>query len=168
MKKSKISNTPLTFDIREDLLKKVNSFKAKSRARSVSEVIRYALDNFSFTKFKPEIKNHKQISVRIPEDMRVALAQNAKTKNVSLGELLRAALEDLPLVPKKSLAPPPAPKKVEAKKPAPKAAAKPAPKPVAKASPKPAAKTVAKAPTPKAKKPAVLAKKKKHTLAPSW
>lgn len=162
MKKSKISNTPLTFDIREDLLKKVNSFKAKSRARSVSEVIRYALDNFSFTKFKPEIKNHKQISVRIPEDMRVALAQNAKTKNVSLGELLRAALEDLPLTPKKSLAPPPAPKAAAPKAAAPKKveAKKPAPKPVAKASPKPAAKVVAKAPAPKAKKPSLLAKKK--------
>lgn len=127
MKKSKISNTPLTFDIREDLLKKVNSFKTKSRARSVSEVIRHALDTFSFTKFKPQVKNHKQISVRIPEDMRIALTKNAKVKNVSLGELLRAALEGLPATPKKSLAPaakPAAKKKAPAKK-----------KPVAKKKP---------------------------------
>ncbi len=144
MKKTNITNTPLTFDIREDLLRKVNSFRAKAHARSVSEVIRYALSSFSFDKFKPQVKNHKQISVRIPDEMRLELSKNAKTKNVSLGELLRAALEALPEVPKKvAPAPVAAPKAAKPAKAAPKAA-KVAPKVTKSVAKKPVKKAVAK------------------------
>ncbi len=69
--------------------------------KTVSEVIRYALEQFEFESYQPLRDPHRQISVRIGGRQRLLLKRYAKKKNASVGELLRLALESLPVRPAK-------------------------------------------------------------------
>ncbi|MDB4385560.1 hypothetical protein N9Z12_05875, partial [Opitutaceae bacterium] len=101
----------------------------------------------NFDRFESAREEHRQISVRLPADMKTLLSRQSRKKKVSVGELLRASLDEL------STAKPVAkPKVAKGKKKVKKAAAK---KPAAK---KPAAK---KAPAKKAAKKVVKKAAKK-------
>ena len=89
------NNPPLTFDLDTKLLDKIQSFQKKAKANSMSQVIRYAVTNFKYSKFKKERSVHKQVSVRLPLDFKNELFKISKDKKVSVGELLRVALEEL-------------------------------------------------------------------------
>ncbi len=154
--KSKAS-APLTFDLKKDLLIKIEDYQKKAGVRSKSEVIRDAIESYNYDSFQSEAEPHRQISFRLPVVQKRELSILARQKKVSLGELLRAALESLPDAPvraagnhkpkdttvirKATKAKKPAAKKAPAKKAAAKAA--PAKKATAKKAPakKPAAKT---------------------------
>jgi Arc/MetJ-type ribon-helix-helix transcriptional regulator len=172
--KSKAS-APLTFDLKKDLLQKIEDYQKKTGVKSKSEVIRDAIESFDYDRFQREAEPHRQISVRLPVAQKRDLSKLARQKKVSLGELLRAALESLPdapvraagnhkpkdttVIPKATKAKKPAAQKAPAKKaaakaaPASKATAKKAPamKPAAKKAP---AKKAAAVKTAPAKKPA--------------
>lgn len=62
---------------------------------STSEVVRLAISKFNFDRFKPAEKPHRQISVRLTSDMRTMLKRQARTKDSSIGELLRVAIDSL-------------------------------------------------------------------------
>lgn len=64
--------------------------------KNVSEVIRLALERCDFEAYKPNHDPHRQISVRIGSRQRSALRRYARSKNTSVGELIRLALESLP------------------------------------------------------------------------
>lgn len=174
------SSTPLTFDLEEELLKKMQAYQRAVAARSISAVIRAALEHFDFNSFKASSSTHYQLSVRLPEDLKGKLINISDRKNVSIGELIRTAVKYLcehkkqpqinkamattttakkTAVKKKPAAKKPAAKKAAAKKPAVKKAA--AKKPAVK---KPAAKKTA-AKKPAAKKPAVKKTAVKKTAA---
>src|SRR5690606_9046415 len=122
-KKSPSPASPLTFDLPVSLIEKITSAQAKLGLASTSEVVRLALANFNFDRFESTREEHRQISVRLPGDMKTVLTRSSKKKKVSVGELLRAALDEL------SVAKPAKPKVAQGKK-----------KPAAKAAKKPAAK----------------------------
>jgi predicted HicB family RNase H-like nuclease len=61
--------------------------------------VRLALQEFDVGSFQPAREPHQQISVRLAGKQRAALAQAAKRKDASVGELIRAALEQLPVKP---------------------------------------------------------------------
>jgi Arc/MetJ-type ribon-helix-helix transcriptional regulator len=157
-------SSPLTFDLKAGLLSKIENARQRLGAKSNSEVVRHALSVIDLSKLQLPAQEHRQISVRLPVKQKAALLKLAKQKKVSAGELLRAALDNLPAQlageePKKqtqqvdTMATKKAPAKKAAKKaPAKKAAAKKAP------AKKTAAKAVKKAPAKKAAKKA--AKKK--------
>ena len=93
------SAAPLTFDLPVSLLAKIARTKRGHALRSTSEVVRLALEQFDLGSFEPVRDPHRQISVRIAGKQRGALRQAAKRNDASIGELIRAALEQLPLKP---------------------------------------------------------------------
>ncbi len=93
-KKSTV-RAPLTFDLSESLLKKVDDYRRKSGLGSNSEVIRSAIQAYDFSSFRSDDKAHRQISVRIDAERKKELLKIARQKKASVGELLRAALEEL-------------------------------------------------------------------------
>jgi hypothetical protein len=89
-------SSPLTFDLRRDLLDKIEDYQRKAGIRSKSEVIRDAIESYDYSGYQREAQPHRQISVRLPVDQKRELLKLARQKKVSLGELLRTALESLP------------------------------------------------------------------------
>ena len=92
-------SSPLTFDLKDELLAKLESLQQKVGAPSKSEVIRHAISVFDYSSYQPAEKGHRQISVRLPLKQKATLLKLARQKKVSVGELLRVALEGLPASP---------------------------------------------------------------------
>ncbi len=166
--KKKTATAPLTFDIGGVLLGKIEGLQQKAKVSSKSEVIRYALSQFDFSGVTITPKSSKQISVRLSTKAKAELLKNSKKLKVSVGELLRLAVEGLPkkiaagviapvAAPKKAVKKA-APKKAAKKKVAKKAAKKAAPQ---KAAPKKAAKKAAPKKAAKKAAPVKAAPKKK-------
>lgn len=136
-KKASRPASPLTFDLPVSLIEKITTAQTKLGLASTSEVVRLALAKFNFDRFESSREEHRQISVRLPADMKTLLSRQSRKKKVSVGELLRASLDELstakpvtkPKVAKgkkkvKPAAKKPAAKKAVAKKPAKKAVKK--------------------------------------------
>ena len=124
----------LTVSLPEALHGELTGYAKRHGFANFSALIRYALDNFDAKKHLTAPEASRQVSFRIPDDLRSDLDKTAKKSGVSLGHLIRTALESLPEKPAG------VPKAVEKKAPA-----KAAKKPVAKKAPaKKAAKTAKK------------------------
>lgn len=95
-KASDRESSPLTFDLKDDLLAKLESLQSSHAGVTKSEIIRHAIAVFDYSKFAPEAQGHRQISVRLPGKQKAALLKLSRQKAVSVGELLRVALESLP------------------------------------------------------------------------
>ena len=78
---------PLTFDLPLELIARLEQLRKRNGLNSMSSVVRLALREFD--------SEHRQISVRLAPQLRKFLTRAARKKNVSLGELLRAAVEGL-------------------------------------------------------------------------
>jgi len=88
--------SPLTFDLPVSLLNKIETQRKKLGLASTSEVVRHALGEFNLSKFEANTEERRQISVRLPASDKATLVKAAKKQKVSLGEILRAAVEALP------------------------------------------------------------------------
>lgn len=95
-RRSEQENSPLTFDLDDDLLGKLDELCNRHGVATKSEIIRHAITVFDFAAFKPDVRSHRQISVRLAPKQKAALIKHARQKGVSIGELLRVALEALP------------------------------------------------------------------------
>lgn len=93
---------PLTFDLTLPQVQKIEAVRRARALRSASEVVRLAIAEFDISKYAARRPRHRQISVRLDPVLREKLRRHAKKKNVSIGELLREALETLPTRGKKS------------------------------------------------------------------
>jgi Arc/MetJ-type ribon-helix-helix transcriptional regulator len=93
-KKSKPSR-PLTIDLPLSLIEKIELCRRGSGFGSSSQVVRAAISSFDFATCRPQREKHRQISVRISSDQRAALQRYSRQKDVSVGELLRMAIEAL-------------------------------------------------------------------------
>jgi predicted DNA-binding protein len=91
-KKSTVS-APLTLDLPLSLIEKLGAIQKKAGLGSASETVRAAIEQFDFDRYARSNEEHRQISVRLPVEMKVKLAKYAKKKKNSLGALLRKALE---------------------------------------------------------------------------
>lgn len=87
--------SPLTFDLPLSLIGKLTAQQKKLGLKSTSEVVRSAIEEFDFEAYEASAEEHRQISVRLPGDMKTKLGKHAKKKKVSVGELLRVAIESL-------------------------------------------------------------------------
>ncbi len=94
-KKKKSVPAPLTFDLPVSSIDKLTGIKKKLGLRSTSAVVRIAIESFNFDGFHSSNEKHRQISVRIPEELKTKLAKFAAKKNASAGALLRAAIVGL-------------------------------------------------------------------------
>ena len=93
------SAAPLTFDLPVSLITKLAKARRGYALKTASDVVRLALEQFDLGSFEPVRDPHRQISVRIASKLRADLAKAAKRKDTSIGLLLRAALEQLPVKP---------------------------------------------------------------------
>ena len=67
--------------------------------KTASEVVRLAIAQFDFEACTPHHEPHRQISVRVAATQRAMLKRYARSKDTSVGDLLRLALEDLAVKP---------------------------------------------------------------------
>lgn len=95
-KKSAPTPAPLTFDLPVSLIAKIESHRKRLGLKSTSEVVRLAIGEFNLDRYESDSSEHRQISVRLPGPTKNALVKAAKKKRVSVGELLRVAIETLP------------------------------------------------------------------------
>lgn len=95
-------SAPLTFDLPISLIRKIKACQKGHGFQTASEVVRLAIGGYDFESCKPTRDPHRQISVRVSAEQRAMLKRYARTKSASVGELLRLALEDLPLKPAKA------------------------------------------------------------------
>jgi Arc/MetJ-type ribon-helix-helix transcriptional regulator len=93
--KSSSTPAPLTFDLEEPLVDKIEKCRESLGLGSTSEVVRLAISRFNYDRFKPTVAPHRQISVRLTSDMRSMLKRQSRVKSISIGELLRVAIDDL-------------------------------------------------------------------------
>ena len=96
-KKSSSTTSPLTFDLPVSLISKIESAQKKLGLGSTSEVVRLAIAKFNFDRYEIDSEDHRQISVRLPADMKSMLSKHSRKKKVSVGVLLRVALDELSL-----------------------------------------------------------------------
>lgn len=94
--RSKKKSAPLTFDLPLGLIGKIKSSRKSLGLKTASEVVRRAIEQFDFEGCKPNHEPHRQISVRVAAPQRAMLKRYARSKDTSVGELLRLALEGLP------------------------------------------------------------------------
>ncbi len=90
-------SSPLTFDLKEELLAKIEAARSSLDMATNSEVIRHAIETFDFGSYSAPVKAHRQISVRLRMDSKQRLVKLAKKHDVSVGELLRTAIDALPV-----------------------------------------------------------------------
>jgi Arc/MetJ-type ribon-helix-helix transcriptional regulator len=94
--------SPLTFDLPLSLISKLTAQQKQLGLKSTSEVVRLAIEEYDYEKFETSSEEHRQISVRLPGDMKSKLGKYAKKKKVSVGELLRVAIDNLEAKTKKA------------------------------------------------------------------
>lgn len=100
-KSSRKPSAPLTFDLPESLIARIETCRKGHGFATASEVVRTAIAGYDFESSAPARDPHRQISVRITADQRAILKRYSKKKNASVGELLRLALEAMPAKKKK-------------------------------------------------------------------
>ena len=98
---SRKPSAPLTFDLPESLIARIEACRRGHGFKTASEVVRTAIAGYDFEDCEPSRDPHRQISVRITSDQRAMLKRYAKKKDASVGELLRLALENMPVKGKK-------------------------------------------------------------------
>ncbi len=96
-KKSAPTPAPLTFDLPVSLIAKIETHRKRLGLKSTSEVVRLAIGEFNLDHYESDSSEHRQISVRLPGPTKTALMKAAKKKRVSVGELLRVAIEEMPV-----------------------------------------------------------------------
>jgi hypothetical protein len=128
MARGAAESSPLTFDLKVELLAKIEKIRSAHGFPSTSAAVRTALAVFDFDSYSPKREKHRQISVRLPAARKRELVRISRQKGVSVGELLRVALDSLSVRPVTGVASPKTtpdePMKKKAKKKAPKKAAK--------------------------------------------
>jgi Arc/MetJ-type ribon-helix-helix transcriptional regulator len=87
---------PLTFDLSLHQVQKIESVRRARGLRSASEVVRLAIAEFDLNAYAARRPRFRQISVRLASELREKLRRQARKKNVSIGVLLREAIESLP------------------------------------------------------------------------
>src|SRR5688500_20145078 len=94
-KSSRKPSAPLTFDLPESLIERIETVRKGHGFATASEVVRTAIAGYDFENCEPSRDPHRQISVRISADQRAMLKRFAREKEASGGELLRLAPETM-------------------------------------------------------------------------
>jgi predicted DNA-binding protein len=82
---------PLTLEV--EFLDRLSEPVREGRAKSVSEIIRTALENYDLANVVVMHPLQVQISVRLPVEIRRSLKKISRSKHTSIGQLVRAAVE---------------------------------------------------------------------------
>ena len=82
---------PLTMEV--EFIDRLGEPVREGKAKSVSAIIRTALERYDFTNVVVMHPVQVQISVRLPGEIRRTLRKTARSKHTSEGQLVRAAVE---------------------------------------------------------------------------
>lgn len=85
--------SPFPIQMEVEFLDRLSEPVRDGRARSVSAIIRTALEQYDFSDVLVLHAAQLQISVRLPLELRRLLKKTARSKNTSVGHLVRAAVE---------------------------------------------------------------------------
>jgi predicted DNA-binding protein len=82
---------PVTIEV--EFLDRLSEPVREGRAKSVSAIIRTALEQYDFSNVVVMHPSQLQISVRLPSEIRKNLEKVSRAKHTSIGQLVRAAVE---------------------------------------------------------------------------
>lgn len=84
---------PFPIQLEVEFLDRLSEPVRDNKAKSVSEIIRHALERFDFEDAVVLKAAQVQISVRLPAEIRKNLRRISRSKHTSVGHLVRAAVE---------------------------------------------------------------------------
>ena len=84
---------PFPLQMEVEFLDRLSEPVREGRAKSVSDLIRNALEKFDFANVVVMHPAQLQISVRLPVELRRSLKKISRAKHTSVGQLVRAAVE---------------------------------------------------------------------------
>jgi predicted DNA-binding protein len=84
---------PFPLQMEVEFLDRLSEPVRDGKAPSVSAIIRTALEQYDFSDVLVLHPSQLQISVRLPAELRRLLRKTARSKNTSVGHLVRAAVE---------------------------------------------------------------------------
>jgi predicted DNA-binding protein len=84
---------PFPVQLEVEFLDRLSEPVREGRAKSVSEIIRTALERYDFANIIVMRPSTLQISVRLPAPIRQNLKRISRAKHTSVGQLVRAAVE---------------------------------------------------------------------------
>ena len=87
------SSRPFPIQMEVEFLDRLSEPVRDGKAKSVSDIIRRALEQYDFSDVLVMHPSQLQISVRLPLELRRQLKKTARTKHTSIGHLVRAAVE---------------------------------------------------------------------------
>ncbi len=87
------SAKPFPIQMEVEFLDRLSEPVREGRAKSVSEIVRTALEKYDFTNVVVVHPAQLQISVRLPVEIRKNLKRISRGKHTSVGQLVRAAVE---------------------------------------------------------------------------
>lgn len=103
---------PFPIQMEVEFLDRLSEPVRDGKAKSVSDIIRSALERYDFSDVVVMHPAQLQISVRLPLEIRRQLKKTARSKHTSVGHLVRAAVEaylpELEALPAPEKAPKPA------------------------------------------------------------
>ena len=82
---------PITMEV--EFLDRLSEPVREGRAKSVSAIVRTALEEYDFASVVVVRSSQLQISVRLPAEIRKNLKKVSRAKHTSVGQLVRAAVE---------------------------------------------------------------------------
>lgn len=86
-------DAPTALQLEVEMLDRLNEPVREGKAKSVSEIIRAALESFNFENVVVLRPSHVALSVRLPLEVRRDLKRVAREKHTSVGQLVRVAIE---------------------------------------------------------------------------
>lgn len=110
------SSRPFPIQMEVEFLDRLSEPVRDGKAKSVSDIIRTALEQYDFSDVLVLRPSQLQISVRLPLELHRVLRKTARTKHTSVGHLVRAAVEAY--LPEVEARPMPGPPVKPARKPA--------------------------------------------------
>ena len=87
------SPKPFPIQMEVEFLDRLSEPVRDGKAKSVSDIIRTALEQYDFSDVLVMHPSQLQISVRLPLELRRQLKKTAHAKHTSVGHLVRAAVE---------------------------------------------------------------------------
>ena len=84
---------PFPIQLEVEFLDRISEPVREGKAKSVSDIIRTALEKYDFANVIVLKPSQLQISVRLPATIRQTLRRIARTKHTSVGQRVRAAVE---------------------------------------------------------------------------
>ena len=84
---------PLAIQLEVEFLDRLSEPVRDRKAKSVSAIIRSALERYDFTNLVVVRAAQVLVSVRLPVEIRRSLKKTARAKHTSVGQLVRAAVE---------------------------------------------------------------------------